>query len=62
MWFVNMSAVFPPVLLFDLTVLPHLGDLNALIRTLLLSRLQRFFRSPRTNRGRWAGEDPAHRQ
>jgi hypothetical protein len=27
MWFVNMSAVFPPVLLFDLTVLPHLGDL-----------------------------------
>ncbi|GGW35599.1 hypothetical protein [Streptomyces caelestis] len=59
MWFVNMRAVFPPVLLFNLTVLPHLGDLNALIRTLLLclcvtalvtwipmSRLQRFFRRP----------------
>lgn len=36
LWFVNMSAVFPPVLLFNPTVLPHLGDLNALFRTLLL--------------------------
>lgn len=57
LWFVNMSAVFPPVLLFNLTVLPFLGELNALIRTLLLClsvtalvtwilmpRLQRFFR------------------
>lgn len=57
LWFVNMSAVFPPVLLFNLTVLPYLGDLNALLRTLLLClcvtalvtwilmpRLQRFFR------------------
>jgi antibiotic biosynthesis monooxygenase (ABM) superfamily enzyme len=57
LWFVNMSAVFPPVLLFNLTVLPYLGDLNALVRTLLLClmvtalvtwilmpRLQRFFR------------------
>ncbi|MGW3726510.1 hypothetical protein [Streptomyces sp. NPDC000851] len=57
LWFVNMSAVFPPVLLFNLLVLPYLGDLNPLIRTLLLClcvtalvtwilmpRLQRFFR------------------
>ncbi|WP_436849634.1 hypothetical protein [Streptomyces avermitilis] len=36
LWFVNMSAVFPPVLLFDLAVLPCLGSLNPLIRTLLL--------------------------
>lgn len=36
LWFVNMSAVFPPVLLFNLTVLPYLGSLNPLIRTLLL--------------------------
>ncbi|MCF1597950.1 antibiotic biosynthesis monooxygenase [Streptomyces muensis] len=57
LWFVNMSAVFPPVLLFNLIVLPYLGGLNALFRTLLLClcvtalvtwilmpRLQRFFR------------------
>lgn len=57
MWFVNMSAVFPPVLLFNLIVLPYLGGLNPLVRTLLLClcvtalvtwilmpRLQRFFR------------------
>lgn len=57
LWFVNMSAVFPPVLLFNLIVLPYLGDLNPVIRTLLLClcvtatvtwilmpRLQRFFR------------------
>ncbi|KUO21720.1 hypothetical protein AQJ91_08080 [Streptomyces dysideae] len=57
LWFVNMSAVFPPVLLFNVTVLPYLDSLNALIRTLLLClsvtalvtwilmpRLQRFFR------------------
>jgi antibiotic biosynthesis monooxygenase (ABM) superfamily enzyme len=36
LWFVNMSAVFPPVLLFNLTVLPYLGTINPLIRTLLL--------------------------
>jgi antibiotic biosynthesis monooxygenase (ABM) superfamily enzyme len=52
-----MSAVFPPVLLCNLTVLPYLGDLNALFRTpllclcvtalvtwILMPRLQRFFR------------------
>ncbi|MEW1718322.1 hypothetical protein [Streptomyces sp. NPDC093109] len=57
LWFVNMSAVFPPVLLFNLSVLPYLGSLNPLIRTLLLClavtaivtwilmpRLQRFFK------------------
>jgi antibiotic biosynthesis monooxygenase (ABM) superfamily enzyme len=57
LWFVNMSAVFPPVLLFNVTVLPYLDSLNVLIRTLLLRlsvtalvtwilmpRLQRFFR------------------
>lgn len=30
-----MSAVFPPVLVFNLTV-PYLGSLNALVRTLIL--------------------------
>ncbi|WP_406007161.1 hypothetical protein OG440_13920 [Streptomyces sp. NBC_00637] len=57
LWFVNMSAVFPPVLLFNLIALPYLGDLNPFIRTLLLClcvtalvtwilmpRLQRFFK------------------
>lgn len=57
LWFVNMSAVFPPVLLFNLMVLPYLGGLNPLVRTLLLClcvtalvtwilmpRLQRFLR------------------
>jgi antibiotic biosynthesis monooxygenase (ABM) superfamily enzyme len=57
LWFVNMSAVFPPVLIFNLTILPFLGGVNALIRTLLLClavtalvtwilmpRLQRFFK------------------
>jgi uncharacterized protein len=57
LWFVNMSAVFPPVLLFNLIVLPYLGGLNPLVRTLLLClcvtalvtwilmpRLQRFLR------------------
>ncbi|MEU6224042.1 antibiotic biosynthesis monooxygenase [Streptomyces sp. NPDC047042] len=57
LWFVNMSAVFPPVLVFNLTILPFLGGVNALIRTLLLClavtalvtwilmpRLQRFFK------------------
>jgi antibiotic biosynthesis monooxygenase (ABM) superfamily enzyme len=57
LWFVNMSAVFPPVLLFNLTVLPYLDSLNPLFRTLLLClsvtaivtwilmpRLQRFFK------------------
>ncbi|WP_133912820.1 hypothetical protein [Streptomyces sp. NBC_00582] len=57
LWFVNMSAVFPPVLLFNLIVLPYLGGLNPFIRTLLLClcvtalvtwilmpRLQRFFK------------------
>lgn len=36
LWFVNMSAVFPPVLIFNLLALPYLGSLNPLIRTLLL--------------------------
>ncbi|MFJ8001042.1 antibiotic biosynthesis monooxygenase [Streptomyces sp. NPDC096310] len=36
LWFVNMGAVFPPVLLFNLTVIPYLGGLNALVRTLIL--------------------------
>jgi antibiotic biosynthesis monooxygenase (ABM) superfamily enzyme len=31
-----MSAVFPPVLLFNLTVLPYLDGINPLFRTLLL--------------------------
>ncbi|MEV6590057.1 antibiotic biosynthesis monooxygenase [Streptomyces acidicola] len=57
LWFVNMSAVFPPVLLFNLTVLPYLESVNPLFRTLLLClcvtaivtwilmpRLQRFFK------------------
>jgi antibiotic biosynthesis monooxygenase (ABM) superfamily enzyme len=57
LWFVNMSAVFPPVLLFNLAILPYLESLNPLIRTLLLClsvtaivtwilmpRLQRFFK------------------
>lgn len=57
LWFVNMSAVFPSVLLFNLTVLPYLDSLNPLFRTLLLClsvtaivtwilmpRLQRFFK------------------
>ncbi|MFJ1973288.1 hypothetical protein ACIO93_31995 [Streptomyces sp. NPDC087903] len=57
LWFVNMSAVFPPVLLFNLIVLPYLGGLNPFVRTLLLClcvtalvtwilmpRLQRFFK------------------
>ncbi|MCX5599650.1 antibiotic biosynthesis monooxygenase [Streptomyces phaeochromogenes] len=57
LWFVNMSAVFPPVLIFNLLVLPYLGDFNPLIRTLflclavtaivtwiLMPRLQRFFK------------------
>ena len=57
LWFINMSAVFPPVLLFNLIVIPYLGGLNPLVRTLLLClcvtalvtwilmpRLQRFFK------------------
>lgn len=57
LWFVNMSAVFPPVLLFNVIALPYLGGLNPFIRTLLLClcvtalvtwilmpRLQRFFK------------------
>ncbi|WP_235989588.1 antibiotic biosynthesis monooxygenase [Streptomyces ureilyticus] len=57
LWLINMSAVFPPVLLFNLLVLPYIGDLNPLLRTLLLClcvtaivtwilmpRLQRFFK------------------
>jgi antibiotic biosynthesis monooxygenase (ABM) superfamily enzyme len=57
LWFVNMSAVFPPVLAFNVIALPYLGDLNPFIRTLLLClcvtalvtwilmpRLQRFFK------------------
>ncbi|MGW0706205.1 hypothetical protein ACWD4G_09605 [Streptomyces sp. NPDC002643] len=36
LWLVNMSAVFPPVLLFNLLILPYLNDLNPLFRTLLL--------------------------
>ncbi|CAM5694912.1 ABM domain-containing protein OS=Streptomyces aurantiogriseus OX=66870 GN=GCM10010251_15250 PE=4 SV=1 [Streptomyces aurantiogriseus] len=57
LWFVNMSAVFPPVLGFNVIVLPYLGGLNPFVRTLLLClcvtalvtwilmpRLQRFFK------------------
>lgn len=57
LWFVNMSAVFPPVLLFNVVVIPYLGGLNPLIRTLvlclcvtalvtwiLMPRLQRFLK------------------
>jgi uncharacterized protein len=36
LWFVNMGAVFPPVLVFNLAVIPYLGALNALVRTLIL--------------------------
>ncbi|EKX63549.1 hypothetical protein STRIP9103_08980 [Streptomyces ipomoeae 91-03] len=36
LWLVNMSAVFPPVLLFNLAILPYLNDLNPFFRTLLL--------------------------
>lgn len=36
LWFVNKSAIFPPVLLFHPTVLHCLGSLAPLIRTLLL--------------------------
>ncbi|MFE9994883.1 hypothetical protein ACFYRZ_09155 [Streptomyces avermitilis] len=52
---VDVSTVFPPVLLFNLAVLPCLGSLNSLIRTpplclavtatvtwILMPRLQRF--------------------
>ncbi|GAA1156211.1 antibiotic biosynthesis monooxygenase [Streptomyces hebeiensis] len=57
LWFVNMGAVFPPVLVFNVTVIPYLGGLNALVRTLvlclsvtaivtwvLMPRLQRFLK------------------
>lgn len=57
LWFVNMSAVFPPVLLFNILIIPYLGSLNPFLRTLLLClavtatvtwilmpRLQRFFK------------------
>jgi antibiotic biosynthesis monooxygenase (ABM) superfamily enzyme len=57
LWFVNMGAVFPPVLIFNLTVIPYLGSVNPLIRTLflcltvtaivtwvLMPRLQRFLK------------------
>lgn len=57
LWFVNMSAVFPPVLIFNLTVIPYLGSVNPLLRTLalcltvtaivtwvLMPRLQRFLK------------------
>jgi uncharacterized protein len=57
LWFVNMSAVFPPVLLFNLVVTPYLSSLSLLLRTLflcltvtaivtwiLMPRLQRFFK------------------
>lgn len=57
LWFVNMSAVFPPVLLFNIIVLPYLGSVNPFLRALflclcvtalvtwiLMPRLQRFFK------------------
>jgi antibiotic biosynthesis monooxygenase (ABM) superfamily enzyme len=57
LWFVNMSAVFPPVLIFNLTVIPYLSSVNPLLRTLalcltvtaivtwvLMPRLQRFLK------------------
>ncbi|WP_405826599.1 antibiotic biosynthesis monooxygenase [Streptomyces sp. NBC_01390] len=57
LWLVNLSAVFPPILAFNLVALPYLGGINAIIRTLLLClavtalvtyilmpRLQRFFK------------------
>ncbi|GAA5705047.1 MULTISPECIES: hypothetical protein [Streptomyces] len=41
--FVDVSTVFPPVLLFNLAVLPCLGSLNSLIRT---PSLQAFLAGP----------------
>ncbi|MDW6065785.1 hypothetical protein SAZ11_58390 [Streptomyces sp. FXJ1.4098] len=36
LWLVNLSAVFPPVLIFNVLVIPFLGDTNFLLRTLAL--------------------------
>lgn len=36
LWLVNLSAVFPPVLMFNVLVIPFLGDTNFLLRTLAL--------------------------
>lgn len=57
LWLVNLSAVFPPVLMFNLLVIPFLKDVNFLLRTLalclgvtamvtwiLMPRLQRLFK------------------
>jgi uncharacterized protein len=57
LWLVNLSAVFPPVLMFNLLVIPFLGNVNFLLRTLalclgvtamvtwiLMPRLQRLFK------------------
>lgn len=57
LWLVNLSAVFPPILIFNLVILPYLDGINPIIRTLLLClsvtalvtyilmpRLQRFFK------------------
>jgi uncharacterized protein len=57
LWVVNLSAVFPPVLMFNVLVIPFLGNINFLLRTLalclgvtatvtwiLMPRLQRLFK------------------
>lgn len=57
LWLMNLSAVFPPVLMFNLLVVPFLGKVNFLLRTLalclgvtatvtwiLMPRLQRLFK------------------
>jgi antibiotic biosynthesis monooxygenase (ABM) superfamily enzyme len=36
LWFVNTGAVFPPVLIFNLFVIPYLAGVNLLVRTLAL--------------------------
>jgi antibiotic biosynthesis monooxygenase (ABM) superfamily enzyme len=57
LWCVNTSAVFPPVLMFNVIIIPYLSGVNFLIRTLalcvavsaivtwiLMPRLQRLFK------------------
>ncbi|GAA2400946.1 hypothetical protein GCM10010191_05220 [Actinomadura vinacea] len=36
LWFVNTGAVFPPVLIFNLFIIPYLAGVNLLARTLAL--------------------------
>lgn len=36
LWFVNTGAVFPPVLIFNLLVIPYLAGVNFLVKTMAL--------------------------